>query len=379
MKAKLSLLLLIIVLSNVNAQLDECASHLICRVTAPSGMRFRAQPSLKAKVVSSVPYDTLVKACSKTYGAMTYEGIEGFWRKITYKGKTGYMFDGFMEIRNIIRTADTTRTVEMDSTAMENDTAKTITIKDTIPEEEEIIKAHEVVQTKATHPSTQRLSYSLLTEAYNFCGDIRNIDPGLLWYAFYPKDEDGPGTLHRIETVEVEIVKSKYNVGNSGLEFDIKTDKDERSLFMIGLNKPLDVKSLALKDHSEQLRFTGRKVFPGQQLTLTKLGSPISLSATGSVQSTGPCPDLKGYKLLLSGEKYYLNITQDITEEIVYTGQCGMPEIYWYGDFTNDGVPEIIFVSVYDEKNRFTLFISDPSREDILVRKEVEWVIDKCY
>lgn len=351
MKKYFALLLLGFIHFTSYAQFD-CGNQLDCRITAPSGMRLRATPSLKAKVVTSVPYDSMVVACQETFGQMTYEDMTGYWRKVEFHGKVGYMFDGFLEILSVKSpvlktTSDTSATKAKE-------------------EEEPIAKT-----TKAT-------KYSLMTETYNYCGDASKIDAGLLWYGFYPPDLSKGQNYISVKAVEVNVLLSKTKVGK-GMEFDIETNLENRSIFLIGLNRKLDAEGMHLKDNSERLRYDNSKVFPGQEIVLGKNEKPITLSATGNVESSGPCPELSNYKLVLKGEKYFLPIEQNITKELVHNGQCGMPEIYWYGDFTGDGVPEIIFVSVYNDKNHFTLFISDPRQDNILVRKEAEWIIDKCY
>lgn len=173
------------------------------------------------------------------------------------------------------------------------------------------------------------------------------------------------------------MLLSKTKVGK-GMEFDIETTESERSIFLIGLNRALDIDQLHIPDPSEKLRYAGRKVFPGQEFELSK-SEDYKLSATGSVSSSGPCPDLKDYNLIFSGIRNGEPVKLDIGKELQSKGQCGMPEIYWYGDFTGDGIPEIIFVSVYDEKNHFTLFLSDPSDYNPVLEKQSEWIIDKCY
>lgn len=353
MKNLLALLLLTLLSFPSMAQLD-CSRQMSCKVIAPSGMRMRSTPSLKASVVTSVPHDSLVRACNETFGEMTYEDMVGNWRKVDYKGKVGYMFDGFLEIMELIEPE------------YNLDTTTSAPVATEVKKEEE----------KPMATTTKSTSYSLMTETYNYCGDATKIDPSLMWYGFYPST-DKSGYL-TIKQVEVNVILSKTKVGKK-MEFDIETDQEDKSVFLIGLDRPLSAKSINIKDPTEQLRYTGRKVFPGQELVIGQNEKPITLSATGSVESSGPCPELSNYKLALKGEKYFLPVEQNITKEIVNTGQCGMPEIYWYGDFTGDGVPEIIFVSVYNDKNHFTLFVSDPRKDNILVKKEAEWIIDKCY
>ncbi len=372
MKKFLFLLIAITAFSEVFAQLN-CNEEFTCRVTAPSGMRMRKSPSLKAGVAGSVPYDSLVTACRETFGSMTYEEQQGFWRKVSYKGAVGYMFDGFLEIiaaegqkderyEKLSELGDSTEVGEQNEEKPKTDPKPV-----TYPEGEK----------PGIASTTYSTVFDFLTEAYNYCGDVQKLDPTLLWYGFYPKEEKG-GTNIRIKQVELDIVMSKIKVGKK-MEFDIETDQEERSIFLLGLNRPLEIEEISIPDHAEKLRYAGRKVFPGQQLELNAPPLMMKLSATGAVTSSGDCPELKDYKLTLSGEKYGQTLKQDITAELLFKGQCGMPEVYWYGDFTGDGVPEIIFVSVYDEKNHFTLFISDPASEKVLLKKQGEWIIDKCY
>lgn len=367
MKKILFLSLVIFVSFPSFGQLD-CDEEFHCRVTAPSGMRLRGEPNTKAKVVGKVPYDSLVAACTKTFGSMTYEDLTGHWRKVNYKGKVGYMFDGFLEVRSKPgQKGDQYLKLNTLNDSVKGIPARIEDPKVSLP----------VVKKPSLASSTYSTKFDILTEAYNYCGDVQKLDPTLLWYGFYQKDdESGPNI--RILPIELEVVMSKTKVGKK-MEFDIETDNEEHSIFLLGLNRPLETSELSIKDNSEKLRYAGRKVFPGQEFLLSDGLPQIKLSATGSVTSSGPCPELKEYKLLLKGNKYDKELSQDITAELLFTGQCGMPEIYWYGDFTGDGVPEIIFVSVYEEKNHFTLFLSDPRDEKVLLTKQSEWIIDKCY
>ncbi len=322
-------------------------------------MRMRAAPNLKAAVVTYVPFDSALVACTEIFGKMTYEQIEGNWRKVKYKEKEGFMFDGFMAITAINKPPSPFDPANPDTT-----------VSETISPQVEIEKVA---------PNTNATNFSLMTETYNYCGDVSKLDPGLLWYGFFPKEENNPNAQnYRIKQVEVEVSLSKQKVGN-GVEFDVTTEEQERSIFLIGLNRKLEYQNLEIRDQSDRLRISGRKVFPGQQVVLVEGKNRLVLSATGSVESSGPCPTLTDYKLTLSGKKYFLDVKQDMIKALGGSGVCGMPEIYWYGDFTGDEVPEVIFVSVYDEKNHFTLFVSNPNKDDILLEKSAEWTIDKCY
>ncbi len=364
MKKLLFLVFFLSLYTEANAQLT-CDSAYECRVTAPSGMRMRAQATTKSDVVASVPYDSEVIVCPETFGELTVDDINGYWRKVIFKSKVGYMFDGYLEILAVEGQMD--KKFETMNTLEANEAKE----DEEILVEEITLEKVEVVKT----PSTNSTTFDLITEAFNYCGDINKLDPTLLWYGFY---EAAEGTKYnRIRRVEVGMMLSKTKVGTK-MEFDIETTENERSMFLIGLNRSLDIESLHIADPSEKLRYTGRKIYPGQEFILTEQDR-YKLSATGSVSSSGPCPDLKDYNLIFSGIRNGEPVKLDIGKELQSKGQCGMPEIYWYGDFTGDGIPEIIFVSVYDEKNHFTLFLSDPSDYNPVLEKQSEWIIDKCY
>ncbi len=330
------------------AQLD-CEEQLPMRIIADAGLNMRSRPSLRAAVVVTVPYDKIITACRNTEGRMTYDGITGYWRQCSYSGKTGYLFDGYMEL-------------SFNSRQPAKETAVTSTEKEA--------SGPEIETVESTASNSEASNYQFVTEAYNYCGEIKNLDPGLLWYGFYPAQIQRGEEHYRIEPVELNVVLSKAKLG-SGMEFDIETNREERSIFLLGLNRPLDFKALDIDDQSERLRYTGRKVFPGQELDL---GNGLKLSATGSVEKSGPCPQLKNYHLTLSGSGFEQEVTS-----IIPKGQCGMPELYWYGDFSGDGIPEVIFVSVYEEKNHFSLLMSENTNSKQLLHLQAEWVIDKCY
>lgn len=381
-------LLILLFCGEAFAQPSGCENTMTCKVIAPSGMRMRIEASLKSKVVVNVPKDSIVLACTDKFSPMTYENINGYWRKVEYQGSIGYMFDGFLEVLSITQTnkityEDVKR--RMDSLNINPDSV--IEIAESMPKaaslenldsvtvvDSSLASSFEKIDPKIESPKSE---FTLLTEAYNYCGDVQKIDPGMVWYGIFPKDDDNE--FYRIKSVELEVLLSKQKIGK-GLEFDIQTNQDERSVFLLGFpTVQKNIKDALITDNSEILRFNSRKVFPGQQWQIGEFGEPeISLSATGSVSTAGPCPELSNYKLILKGEKYSLPVEQDITKELIENGQCGMPEIYWYGDLNSDKIPEIIFVSVYENRNQFTLFISDPTLDNILLRKETEWIITNC-
>lgn len=70
-------------------------------VTTESGVILRDKPSKEGKKVSVAPQNArveIVNNCSmlKQSTAVTIEGTSGYWVKIKYKGKEGYVFSGFL-------------------------------------------------------------------------------------------------------------------------------------------------------------------------------------------------------------------------------------------------------------------------------------------
>lgn len=352
------------------AQTPECNYRLTCKVIAPSGLTLRAAPSLNAKVLTYAPLNAIVEACERTEGTLQVEGIEGYWRAVEYNATKGYMFDGFLEITQY--RGDDASEVDSLVKLTENGLAKADTL---LGLNDSSAREPITPNTVAKHPFVNDATeIQLLTETYNFCGAVESIDPGLLWYGFYLDDPKNGNGYISVAPVNVGIELSKRRLSKS-LEFDITTDKTERSLFLLGLNRKLSESELRIADNSNELRIRGRQIFPGQRIDLAAQNK-FTLTATGAVVSSGDCPELKDYQLMITAVRNGQKYTQDLLALIGDAGQCGMPELYWYGDFTGDGLPEIILVSVYQEKNIFTL-LSSRGKDNLMI-KEAVFTVESC-
>lgn len=323
-----------------------CNYQQTATVNAPSGLSFRAQPDLNAELLATAHHNAQVLICQQTAGKLSVGKIQGFWRPVMYQGRKGYMFDGYLSLSAAAESGQDTP-------------ASSAEAKESRPQPADL------------HPWFSGASkMQLATEAYNYCGDVQNLDPGLLWYGIYPEKENDEQGLFRIMPVELEIKLSKNKLSTK-MEFDIATESEERSLFLIGLNRRLQNEKINIEDHSEAMRIKGNRVFPGQSIML---GQNVSLAATGSIESTGDCPELKNYRLMVkSGTRQ-----QDLLQEIGASGACGMPDLYWYGDLSGDGLPEMIFVSVYENRNVFTLLKSKPVTTEKVVERIATFTVDNC-
>jgi hypothetical protein len=363
----------------------------------------REGPGTNFQVVAYVPAKGELLVCEEMSTPATFEGIAGHWRRVNYKGKYGFMFDGFltpvaklpenkdvysfkMAQLGVINTVLSQDISKADSVLNYlNAVAKTLgyegLIGDPKPDIDSLFVQEETPQTteeKAEDPVVipEPTIVNLLTETSNYCGDIRDIDLGKLWYAVHRV-----GDNFFISRAEIQVLKSKYNLSDK-LEFDIVAEGNRQVAFFISSEQRLDT-NWRVELPFDYFSTNPNKLFPGQQIELYAY-QPIpdihntTVFATGAVIEVGQCPVLENYKIKVTGEMGDKLITQDITPDFTFMGQCGQPEIYWFGDLNQDLYPDIIFVSVGDEGTLFTLFLSDEFTPDVLYRKADEWFNRSC-
>lgn len=335
---------------------NNCRYELAALVKAPSGLSLRAKPSLNSKKLTVVPFEEKVFACRDKETPLQIGELKGHWRAVTYRQWEGFMFDGYLEIS--------------DRAPRPKEDAR-IAAKKTIQPESSLEKEAEVSLEK--HPFMNGASeIQLLTESYNYCGDVKKLDPGLVWYGVYPVSDEEEAH-YPLRKVELSIELSKRRLSDA-LEFDINTDQDDRSLFLIGFNREIDPDKIKIASQEEVLRIRGRQVFPGQEFSLYGDGGGIYLTAAGSVEQRADCRVFQNYQLKVQSGKS----SQTLIPGALAMPECGTPEIYWYGDLSGDGVPEIIFVNQLADANVFTLFSSIKPAEGELWRKTATFRVANC-
>ena len=70
-------------------------------VMALSGLKMRDLPSLKGKKILTIPYNGEVEVIATGFGALKVKELEDFyiegeWVQVSYNGKEGYVFDGYL-------------------------------------------------------------------------------------------------------------------------------------------------------------------------------------------------------------------------------------------------------------------------------------------
>ncbi|GGH74788.1 SH3 domain-containing protein [Phaeocystidibacter marisrubri] len=442
---------------------EECEFTRTYSISAESGMKMRSQPQAGTPVVTYVMFDSIVEACDISFGQAEFEEIKGDWRRVRYKDKVGYMFDGFLKRMDTLAvpmdtlsmdtlSSDSLPVWSTDSISMVNDSSLVEAIvkdtvyfvwdrtkRDSIPSNGRLdrqqiralatvlnktelrrdslisflyelptlgsqdsviawidagmpggIQSHQnLSSTEVEAPTTSSpveetpkgpppFTIQLATEAYNYCGDINQIDPSMNWYGLFPDEPMGGYFLKRID---LELVVSKTRLGSS-MEFDIRNSSGNYAHFLFGVNRLLDTNKF-YQLSPERFVHIPPALFPGQQMeAFAQYNRPsaanVFISATGSVVEVGACPVIDNYKMRINTQGPRGEIIQDITPLFGNLGECGMPEMYWFGDLNGDNYPELVYVAANKKKNVFTLLLSNTQLEEGLYTVGSTWTIETC-
>jgi hypothetical protein len=287
-----------------------------------------------------------MNVCPGTYGSLTVEGIEGHWRRVRYKKQWGYAFDGFLASLN--EGAEEALNQSLQKSRQLRQEADSLLGQGSAPPE----------NSQTAQPLWNNASQTQVAiEAVNYCGPADKLDPSLIWYGIFPADSNA--RYHRVKPVEMRMVVSQRQL-YEGLEFDITTEEEERSLFLLGINRPLATEEVELKDRSEMFRYRGNQLLPGQIWGL-RASSSLQLMASGTVNREAGCLQVSNYELEATLVKENQETTkQDLMALLPDLGPCGVMELFWYGDLSGDGLPELILVhSPQKGVNQFHLLSSN--------------------
>lgn len=358
---KTPLLSVLIMLLMVTVLSGQDCRKTFAKVTAPSGLILRESPG--SGYLGVIPLGDTISYCrDSTYGELSYEGISGFWRKVQYRGKVGFSFDGFLETVDLKLPSDSLI-----------EASKVLVAKgDSILG----LKADAKAEAKAeAHPYFKAYEFQFLVETYNYCGSVQDINLNLYWYGVFMDSELEPTGQLEVKPLNLNISLSKSKSGQ-GMEFDIQTDNEERSLFVFGLASSYPYQELSLADVMPSISAHNKRLFPGQEWIIDT-ESGLRLSATGTITKAGPCPEAENYQLQAVKGRGASKVEQDLKELIGDYGKCSIPEVYWYGDLSGDGLPEIIFVSVQDDQNVFSFLQSEAHSSQLFSLKSV-FTVENC-
>jgi len=216
--------------------------------------------------------------------------------------------------------------------------------------------------------------YQVATEAFNYTGDIRGLDLSLYWYGIY--DAEG---VWKLRPVRVKAELSEFPSGSGGLEFDIRTNREQGSHFLFGSPVRLDSADLGLVREGFAVLMPGGQADLGSITARDKMyRGNFVLFATGSVQGVGAeCPELRDYQLILGHRMGDRNWAQlDTLATVVDSLSSCPPEVFWSGDLMGDGKPDALLYQKIPGGIRVMLYLSDAvPNEDELWARVAEWYL----
>lgn len=88
------LFLLGVLFSSITIAAQENALY----VAAKTGLNIREKPDVNAKVLDKIPYATKIalQETGEEAKKISTEGLTGYWKKVTYNNKTGYIIDSYL-------------------------------------------------------------------------------------------------------------------------------------------------------------------------------------------------------------------------------------------------------------------------------------------
>jgi hypothetical protein len=290
-------------------------------IMAKSGLNMREKPELNSRKIAAIPFGTIVQAVGsyQTFqrqeeeATLEIKGRKGYWLKIKFDSKEGYIFSGFT-LRGIW-----------------------------------VVQSEEGLNNQ----------YRILQEGY-YCDPI-NYSPKLSWYAMINKDNS---TIFKKVNIRIrfkhEYTDEEKKANESWEEFPIKieTDIDETSFLLLGTEDELNFMTqdfpriLNMKhdrfDHKEGIFF-----YPEQFVTMYL--KPFQYNIGAREKITLAPNEAKGYKreyrFLYRYSDGKKNKEYDLSDDLQLYGSGELhsnyetPKLVWAGDINGDEMMDLIIYS----------------------------------
>lgn len=328
---------------------SEFVYNYFMRVTAPSGVNLRAAPSQHAAKLASIPHDTEIPvAANYSDEQLPWDTIEGkfeTWYQVSFAGKTGYVFGGFLEklhdktaVRFLIPNAG----VDSQWEGLDLDPAVAWTAL--IPSEKE----------RSNYPTDFRLMYASRVQMGAITASNQDV-------VRHPPLNVPDNTV---------VFFSGFESGARGESY---YQPEEPEMLFPGAVIPFHVYDEQLKQQRIYLVYA-----TGQAVSVSKDRGYWPFSGIRNYQlrvrevSYSPVRAQGAYRVVSDQLLYSGNLSFDME-----TGRIIGPSVFLMGDFDNDRKPDIILDWVGDKGSVFYLFLSSKALPGFLMRV-VAMVADSC-
>jgi hypothetical protein len=298
----------------------------IFRVISKSGIIMRDAPGRNGNKIAKIPYWERV-IVNLTSQPDTLDNIPGFWVKIRYKDKEGFVFDGYL--------------ADIDSTF------------------------------------DKPLDYRMMQEGAR-CACL-NYDPSLHWYGIYHTNSGDS-----LKKIDIEIRKPTQGPDYIPWIIIIETDQRQPSLFLIGSRKKLKEGMIGYWSNKE-----GTVIYPGQRfpqyanITLPDTVNTWFINATGIVTEVQDFPVFEKYCLKLSEHQRNNWKNQIILTEKDFNDKQEVPffnfiSIVCIGDIDGDRKPDFIFLISSMYVFTYRLYLSSEATNGDFIKNVAEWSEGDC-
>lgn len=305
-------------------------------VIAEPNLIIRAEPKTDGKPINSIPFLGSVSVYEEPRLKDTINDQPNEWRLIEYEGTKGYVWGQYLSYRKI------------------------------------------------PHDSERNKEYRIMYEGAH-CGDI-NYDPNLNWYGLYKTPDEEIYQLQKVEA-QLKLIESvsRSNWEKEGFEYGqeyiLKTDKEDKSIILIGTKTTLTEGMRKGKENQHGF------LFPEQILDMS-IAKNITLAIRAKIEAYYDSLSnsiTKRYELEVSSSKFQYSqqgrtfYTQDITNCIPFIEGTGRrnalyknPLLKWYGDIDGDNQVDFIISSALMQDTggsgvAATLFLSSEAEADEFV------------
>jgi len=194
------------------------------------------------------------------------------------------------------------------------------------------------------------------------CPTEINYNPKLYWYGIYPSNQTKTNEYvdphnNKLKLVKVNFTTIGESCDGAGVPtICISTDRDEKSLFLLGVNHKL--KDSIIRQNNINDQKNGRFIFPGQKVYTT---GGYYLQGRGVVTGYNDKDNspFNYYEIALINENNP-SISQVFSTD--FFQKC-KPSLVWDGDLNGDELPDFLF---NDEGHYFFLLSNKPERGELI-------------